>query len=83
MTESHQATIRELATTLAEIHKQELSAMSERHELKLAIRESYFKGFKEEILEQFTTQSLKVIELQKEIEAKNARITELEQRHPE
>ena len=83
MTESHQATIRELANTLTDIHKKEVSAMSERHELQLAIRESYFKGFKEELLQQLTMERLKVIELKKDLEAKNARIAELEQRRPE
>ena len=82
MTEYHEATIRVL-NTLAEIHKRELSAMSERHELKVAIRESYFKGFKEELLDQLTMERLKVIELQNNLDAKNARIAELEQQHPE
>jgi hypothetical protein len=83
MTESHQATIRELANTLTDIHKKELSTIFEIHKHELAIKDAYLEGYKKEILEQLATERLKVIELKKDLEAKNARIAELKQRHPE
>lgn len=66
---NHESIIRELADSLAEIHKRELSTIYEIHKHELAIKDAYFKGYKEEILEQLTTQRLKVIELQKELDA--------------
>ena len=63
--------IRELVATLNDIRKQELSAMSQRHKHELEIREAYFNGFKKELLEQFTAQELKVIDLQKAPDAKS------------
>ena len=54
--------IRELVDSLTEIHKKELAN-------ELAIKDAYFKGFKNEILEQMSTLISKVIELEKKLDA--------------
>jgi len=54
--------IRELVDSLTEIHKKELAN-------ELAIKDAYFKGFKNEILEQMSTLIAKVIELEKKLDA--------------
>lgn len=62
--------MREFAATLEKRHKQELSAIAARHKQELLIKDSYLKGFKQELLEQLTAERMKVIQLQKELETK-------------
>ena len=55
---AHESIIMELV----EMHKKELAIISEAYKHELAIKDAYFKGFKEEILEQLA-------KLQKKLDA--------------
>ena len=57
----------ELVDSSVEMHKKELANISEAYKHELAIKDAYFKGFKDEILEQLATVTTKVIELQKKL----------------
>ena len=59
----------ELVDSLVEMHKKELAIISEAYRHELAIKDAYFRGFKEEILEQLATATAKVIELQKKLDS--------------
>ena len=49
---AHESSSMELVDSLVEMHKKELAIISEAYKHELAIKDAYFKGFKEEILEQ-------------------------------